>query len=329
MAKEKFVYNALTLTYEKVQMSVKKKFIRGFGVFSAAAVFATMSAVVGSRLVDSPKEKELKSELEIMRNELKVINKDVQQMTSLMTYLRKKDASVYRLVLESAPTDDKIWKNSKFDKSQYDYLKFNQDRELVASSAERISKLQKMMFQQNQSYDELIALVKDKERVLSSVPSIIPVKRSSLRGRGNLSVLSGFGMRVHPVYKIARMHAGIDLTAPTGTPIVASASGVVVRVQQGYSGGYGNNVVIDHGNGYQTLYAHMHTISCRVGNRVKRGQELGTVGSTGLSTGPHLHYEVNKGGVRLDPKQFLLDGLTPAEYEEIVSKASMKNQSFD
>jgi murein DD-endopeptidase MepM/ murein hydrolase activator NlpD len=183
--------------------------------------------------------------------------------------------------------------------------------------------LYRQLYIQSKSYDEVFELVKKKAELLSSIPAIQPVNNDDLKRVG-----SGFGYRIHPIYKTSMMHAGIDFTAPIGTEIYATGNGIIAKVE--YNGrGYGNNVIINHGFGYQTLYGHMSRFAVRPGQRVSRGDLIGYVGNTGASTGPHVHYEVIRGGKKIDPINFFFNDLSPEEFDKVRSIASQTNQSFD
>ena len=149
---------------------------------------------------------------------------------------------------------------------------------------------------QEHSYQELTEAIEHRRNRWASTPSIWPVKGW---------MTSGFGRRISPFTGEPAMHRGVDISVPENTPLVASANGVVVRA--GWDGGLGNAIKIDHGYGYGTLYAHMAKVQVRVGQRVKRGQVIGLVGSTGLSTGPHLHYEVFVNLVPTNPIRYILN----------------------
>ncbi|NJN33690.1 MAG: M23 family metallopeptidase [Saprospiraceae bacterium] len=188
-----------------------------------------------------------------------------------------------------------------------------------------MEQLSRLIALQSKSFDTIARLAKEKEQMLSSIPSIKPVREDKLAS--SVGYLSGFGMRLHPIHKVRRFHKGIDFTAPHGTAIQATGDGEVVKA--GYDGGYGNCVIIDHGYGYRTLYAHMSKLEAKVGQRVKKGQRIGLIGSTGSSTGAHCHYEVHLNGNVVNPIQFVLDGLSPAEYQALANAASMEGNSLD
>ncbi|MEK7254419.1 MAG: M23 family metallopeptidase, partial [Bacteroidota bacterium] len=198
--------------------------------------------------------------------------------------------------------------------------------DLMAQLRQKVDKLKRQMVLQSHSLDDIEKMAKNKEKMLASIPSIKPVRVDKLNQRFEL--LSGFGYRLHPIHKIRKMHAGIDFSAPQGTPIQSTGDGVVREVER-KRGGYGLHVVIDHGYGYQTLYGHMSKTDVRVGQRIKKGQTIGKVGSTGTSTAPHCHYEVHYKGKPVNPIDYVLDGLTPKQYQELVKLAELDNQSFD
>ena len=139
---------------------------------------------------------------------------------------------------------------------------------------------------------------------------------------------SGYGYRIHPIYKVRKMHWGTDFSAPAGAPIYATGDGTVTTYKRSRSG-YGHHIVIDHGFGYETLYGHMSKIEVNKGQRVKRGEIIWYIGSTGSSTAPHLHYEVIKDGRKINPINFFFNDLSPEEYEEMLIISSHSNQSFD
>jgi murein DD-endopeptidase MepM/ murein hydrolase activator NlpD len=195
--------------------------------------------------------------------------------------------------------------------------------ELVVSIAQTLDNLKNRIAAQNTSYGQINNLINNKEKLLAATPAIQPVSNKDLS-----RIASGFGYRIDPIYKTVKMHAGLDFTAPQGTPIYSTADGVV-KVAGRSDGGYGNHVVINHGYGYETLYGHMYRIKARTGQRVKRGDLIGYVGSTGKSTGPHCHYEVHKNGQKLDPVYFFYNDLSPQQFDQLLKRASASNQSFD
>ena len=195
--------------------------------------------------------------------------------------------------------------------------------ELSSSILSSMNNLAARISSQKKSYSEIDGLLKTKENILAGTPAIQPVSNKDLT-----RIASGFGYRIDPIYKTTKMHAGIDFTAPQGTPIYATANGTV-KVAGRSDGGYGNHVVINHGYGYETLYGHMFRVKARPGEKVQRGEVIGYVGSTGKSTGPHCHYEVHKNGQKIDPVYFFYNDLSPDQFDLLLKKAASSNQSFD
>lgn len=325
MGKEKFIYNTHTLRYEKVEQSIAQKITRILG-FACAAVFtAFIFTLFAHRWIPSPQEKILKNEIKVMEAQFAEVSGELEQLRDVLNQLQERDAFAHRLIFGMDPIDEGVWEGGVGGHDQYASLRQYGSGELLASVRQNVDKLRRQMDLQSRSLDTITVLAKEKEKMLAAIPSIKPV--SSDRLSRNVKLLSGFGMRIHPIFKVPKMHYGIDFTAPRGTPIQATGAGRVVKA--GRVSGYGNQVVIDHGFGYRTSYAHMKTITVREGQEVKRGQKLGEVGSTGTSTAPHCHYEVIFKGQKVNPIHYCMDGLSTEEYQELVRAAEMSNQSFD
>jgi murein DD-endopeptidase MepM/ murein hydrolase activator NlpD len=231
------------------------------------------------------------------------------------------------MILGVKPIDDGLWNGGIGGHDKYKSLEnFKETGKLIKENLEKVEELKIKIDIQKKSLDSLYRIAEVKEKKLASIPSIKPVRETSLKK--DVKFLSGFGMRIHPIHKLRRFHKGIDFTAPKGTDIQATGNGKVVSINK-VGSGYGKHVMIDHGYGYKTLYAHMHTIEIKEGAIVKKGQTIGKVGNTGSSTGDHLHYEVWLNGVAINPIDFCLDGLSAREYQELVKRAATDNQSLD
>ncbi len=318
----KYYYNTDTHRFEKLELSWKTRLLRILGVVSAALVTATITVAIAFQFIDSPKEKRLRDEMHQLQEGYGVLQKELDELSKSLAQLETRDNNIYRAVFEAQPLPDSIRVGKDYAHSD-PALAYTSSEDLVNSMRVRINGLRNRLHMQATSYDTLQKLVEAKERMLSSIPAIQPVSNRTLD-----RVASGFGYRIDPIYKTPKMHTGIDFTAATGTPIYATGDGTVKEA--GYdNGGYGNNVVVNHGYGYASLYAHMQKVKVRVGDRVKRGEVIGWIGSTGKSTGPHLHYEVIKNGTKIDPIHFFFNDLTAADYERLTKIAAASNQSFD
>jgi murein DD-endopeptidase MepM/ murein hydrolase activator NlpD len=226
------------------------------------------------------------------------------------------------VVFEAEPIKESI-RTAGFNASQYNDLQGFENSELMIETAKRINRVAKQMYIQSKSYDEVARMVKDKTKLLASIPAIQPVRNRELNRIG-----SGFGYRIDPIYKSVKFHEGIDFTAPMRTEIYATGDGRVVEIEKLHRG-YGNMIVIDHGYGYRTLYAHLSAFKVRIGQQVRRGEVIGLVGNTGKSTAPHLHYEVIKDGQKVNPINFFYNDITASQYEQLITNASIVNQAFD
>ena len=324
MAKIKYYYDPKTLSYRKIEKGWKQR-LRETGIFFAAAfLFGLGLLILSYQYLDSPEEKRLKRELDFTRMQYEVMSQRMEEIAQVLDGIQERDDNIYRVIFEADPIPGSIREAGFGGANRYREMDGYSNSDLVKETAVKLDVLTKQLYVQSRSFDEVIDMAEKKSEMLASIPAIQPVSNEDLT-----RIASGFGYRMHPIYKVLKKHAGIDFTAPIGTPIYATGDGVVSRNPYGAGSGYGNYVLIDHGYGYKTLYAHMHEVSVRVGQKVKRGETIGTVGNTGTSTGPHLHYEVIKNDIKIDPVSFFFNDLTPEEYQEIIDIASQENQSFD
>ncbi len=323
MKKLRYYYNPKTLNYEKVEESWTSRFARVFGWVSLAIVFAIIIVVVYNSMFESPDERYYRHELEKMQLEYELMSKELDNLNEVVAELQDRDDKIYRVIFEADPIPASQ-RAAGFGGTNYLKRFEGYDNEaLMKEAARKIELLKSKLVVQSKSYDEISKLIRSKEELLASIPAIQPVSNVDLT-----RLASGYGYRIHPVYKTLKFHAGVDFTAPQGTDIYATGDGVVVRADS-RSRGYGNMVVIDHGFGYSTKYAHMYEMDVRPGQKVKRGEKIGAVGNTGLSTAPHLHYEVLKDGKHVNPINFFFNDLDEEEYALLIDLANTSNQSFD
>ena len=323
MKKIKYYYNTNTLRYEKLETPLRVKVLRIFGFLAAAFVTAFFISIIAFKFIGSPNEKLLGMQNERLRDKFKEMNETVKNLEEKMAELEKRDNTVYRSIFEADPIPDSARQKKLEETDEITKVENMEDRELLNSIVTTLNSLSHRMSAQNISYSEIDKLVNNKEKLLSHTPAIQPVSNKDLN-----RIASGFGHRIDPIYKTVKMHAGLDFAAPQGTPIYATADGVV-KISGNTGNGYGNHVVVGHGYGYETLYGHMVRVKARPGESVKRGEVIGWVGSTGKSTGPHCHYEVHKYGRKIDPVYFFYNDLSPDQFERILKQAASSNQSLD
>jgi murein DD-endopeptidase MepM/ murein hydrolase activator NlpD len=324
MKKEKYIYNPQTLNYERHSESDKTKYLRIFGVVSGITVLLGLGGILGGQFFPSSRERLLQQELSQTKFQQELMNDKVKDIETLMEKLHRRDNQLYRVAFSAEPVDDNLWNAGKGGNEKYAHLQGLPNAELLKTTLAKIDKLTGQIAIQAKSFDEVTELVKNKEQMLASIPSIRPVKILVK----DIEALSGFGMRIHPIHKIAKMHTGIDFTAPTGTPIYTTGDGTVEEATTDGSG-YGQHVIINHGFGYKTLYGHMSVMKVRTGQKVKRGELIGLVGSTGSSTGPHCHYEVIHNDEKINPINYVQDDLSPEDYRKLVNSSLAPMQSFD
>ncbi|OUV69983.1 MAG: peptidase M23 [Flavobacteriales bacterium TMED123] len=323
MAKIKYYYDTKTLRYKRIELSPFDKLKRSLTFISASAFAGFIMLVLLFQFFDSPKEKRLKNEIENLLVQYDILNKKMTQIDLVLDDLQERDDNIYRVIFEADPIPSTIRKAGFGGVNRYKDIRNFSNAELVVEAAKKADKLSKQLYIQSKSFDDLIELAKNKADMLASIPAIQPIENKDLK-----RMASGYGYRIHPIYKIRKLHTGMDFTAPQGTPIYATGDGKVGKVRRSRKG-YGNHVVIDHGYGYQTLYAHMSKYIVYRGQKVKRGEVIGYVGSTGTSVAPHLHYEVIKNKRKINPVNFYYNDLSPEEYDKMLEIASQKNQSFD
>lgn len=323
MAKAKYYFNTNSLRYEKVIVSWRKRLLRVTGWLATALVFGSIVLLLAYSYLDSPKEKQLKRELNEMTLQYELVQKRMDLASNVLDDLQKRDDQIYRVIFEAEPIAKTVREAGYGGVNRYKQLEGFDNSDLMIAATRKLDVLTRQLYIQSKSYDEVFELAKKKTELLASIPAIQPVSNKDLN-----RIASGFGYRIHPIYKTSIMHEGIDFTATTGTEIYATGNGVVEKVES-MGRGYGNNVVINHGFGYETLYAHMSKFKVRPGQRISRGDIIGYVGSTGSSTGPHVHYEVMKNGQKIDPINYFFNDLSATDYEKVRTIASQQNQSFD
>ena len=267
-------------------------------------------------------QKEAAKENQSLRQNISVLNKDLNLILDVLNEIQNKDDNIYRAIFEADPYPDYKRKLGtggnplKFKK--YENIEYG---DLVIEVLQKMELIEKKLASQSKSFDEVFEITKEKQKMLQAIPSIQPINNRDLT-----RIASGFGMRMHPIYKIIKMHTGMDFTAPVGTEIYATGDGVIEKVA--WVGGYGKTIMINHGFGYKTRYAHCSKFKCKKGQKVKRGDLIGYVGNTGQSTGPHLHYEVLKNKRQINPVNFFFNDLSPEEYDKVIEISSRPTQSL-
>jgi murein DD-endopeptidase MepM/ murein hydrolase activator NlpD len=319
----KHQYNEGKLRMEEIPFDLRDyvlfavKRLAVFGVISGGSVFLFDS------YFESPTDRSQRREIAFLEDRLAKIDEEMTNMSVILSDISERDDAIYRSIfgVESYPSHlrnpgiggaDRQRSLRGFDHSQ-----------AVISSQERLAELQRKLVAQSRSFEEVLDLAKSQTELLKSIPAIQPIRNEELK-----RMASGYGFRIHPIYKVRKMHYGMDFSAPTGTEIFATGDGEVILAKRTWNG-FGLHVIIRHGFGYETLYAHMSKIMVRKGQKLKRGDIIGLVGSTGTSVAPHLHYEVHKDGRKVNPAQYYFNDLTPAQYEEMLLQSASSNQSFD
>lgn len=326
MARIKYYYDTETCKYERVKVNTWDVLLNLLGFLTISLLIAVGLLFVFTKYFESPKEMMLRKENEELKYHYDLLEKEMTQVDDMLKSLQERDDNVYRVIFEAEPIPSSVRQAGAGGAEKYkdilDKDLFQED--MILSDFKRLDKLKRQMYVQTKSYDEIIKLAMHKEEMMAAIPAIQPIKNKELT-----RLASGFGMRIHPIYKVKKMHWGLDFAAPRGTPVYATGGGIIRKAKLSYlKTGYGNQIEIDHGFGYVTKYAHLQLLAVRKGQKVRRGDLIGYVGSTGGSTAPHCHYEIIKNGKKINPIQYIIQDVTDEEYEKLLELASRENQSL-
>ena len=325
MAKVKYYYDSDTLSYRKIEYKKGRKtkifFLSLLGMILSG--FLLLIIYLNIPYIETPREKALKRELSNMELQFELLNKKIVQAQTVLSEIEMRDNAIYRVYFEANPISEEQRKAGFGGVNRYKNLEGFDNSNLIISTSKKIDVLTKQIVVQSKSLDEIAGLAEEKEKLLKAIPTIKPVKNEDLT-----RMASGYGYRSDPFTKARKFHRGMDFTAPRGTPVYATGNGVVKRADR-RSSGYGRHVRINHGFGYTSLYAHLYKYVVKRGQKVKRGDLIGFVGSTGRSQAPHLHYEIIKDGKRVNPLNFYYGNLSPEEFAELLKVAGQENQSLD
>jgi murein DD-endopeptidase MepM/ murein hydrolase activator NlpD len=321
--KTKYVFNPKTLSYEHVRLTARHYFLKALSFLSTTVVFTAVILIAGAYFFDSPEERMLKREVRQYELQFKLINERLEKLQVILDDMADRDDNIYRVIFESEPIPTEARKAGTGGANRHKELEGYRNSDILINTAKTLDHITAQMYVQTKSLDEVFEMAKNKSRLLASIPAIQPISNRNLK-----RLSSYFGYRTDPFYKVLKFHEGVDFSAPRGTEIYATGDGVVTTSARSKAG-YGNQIIIDHGFGYKTMYAHMQSMKVRRGTKVKRGQVIGTVGNTGKSTSPHLHYEVWKNDRAVNPINYFFNDLTPQQYEEMLILSQRPAQSMD
>lgn len=324
MPRVKYRFNPESLSYDKVRTSFRFWILKAFTFFTASIVIFIIYLLIFQHFFDSPKEKSLRRELDAKDLQVELMQKRLNQIEAVLADVEQRDDNIYRTIFEADPIPRSVRQAGFGGANRYEEIEKINNADLILNTAQRLDKISKRLYVQSKSFDEVIQKALDRELMLASLPAIQPVSNKDLT-----HTASGYGWRIHPIYKIRKFHEGMDFTAPIGSDVYATADGVVEEIENNTTRGYGNMVMLDHGYGYETVYAHLSGYKVKIGQHIKRGDIIGYVGNTGLSTGPHLHYEVRKNGNAVNPINFYFNDLSPEEFDQIIDISSKSGQTFD
>jgi len=323
MPEQKYRFNPRTLNFERIRLSAWQKTKRTLLALTPGLVVGVAGIFLAYQFIDSPKEASFRRENQQLLLQYELLNKQLGEVENVLYDVRRRDDNIYRVIFEADPLPETMRQAGSGGVDRYRDLSGFASSDLVIDTKKRLDKLTKQLVVQSKSLDEVASLVLRKQEMLASIPAVQPIPNVDLT-----ATAGGFGMRIHPIHKIPKFHAGMDFTSKQGTPIHATGDGRVIFADYA-TNGYGMHVIVDHGFDYETLYGHLSELKVRNGQRVKRGDVIGLVGNTGLSAGPHLHYEVHKNGEPVDPANYYFNDLTPEEYARMLELSRNAGQSLD
>jgi murein DD-endopeptidase MepM/ murein hydrolase activator NlpD len=323
MSELKYRFNPKTLNFERIRLTTGQKIKRTMLALTPGLIVGLAGILLVYQFVDSPKEASLRRENQQLLVQYELLNKQLAEYDRVLADVQRRDDNLYRVIFEADPLPSTMRQAGSGGAHRYRDLDQFASTDVVIATRKRLDELTRRLVVQSKSLDEVAQLVLRKQEMLASIPAIQPIPNEDLT-----RTAGGYGMRIHPIHKIPKFHAGMDFTAKQGTPIYATGDGRVTFADYA-TNGYGLHVVVDHGFDYETLYAHMSELKVRRGQKVKRGDVIGLVGNTGLSAGPHLHYEVHKGGEPVDPANYYFNDLSPEEYTRMLEISRNAGQSLD
>lgn len=325
MKKVKYYYDTENLAFKKLKVKNSTKIGYTLLFIACSAVFGGLAyfILLNTPWLDTPKDRMQAREIREMSLQYELLERKVADLEKVLSAIEERDNGLYRAYFNSSPIPEEQRKAGLGGVNRYQKFSELNNEELVVKSTKKVDQLVKRLAVQSKSLDEIVQLAKEKSKLLTAMPAIQPVRNEHLK-----SMASGYGYRTDPFTKVRKFHAGMDFSARPGTPVFATGDGKVKRADNKASG-YGNHIVIEHGFGYETLYAHLSKYNVKPGQRVKRGDIIGFVGNTGRSEAPHLHYEVLSKGQPVNPLNYYYGNITAEEYQAISAQANQENQSLD
>lgn len=322
MRKVYYIYNPKTRTYDRIYPTVRQRVLSYLRRLFVGMGLGAGSFIVLLSLFGSPSEKDLRMENSRLLSQYNILSSRLDEAEEVMRRLQQRDDNLYRVIMQADPVAEDLRTATYRNTNRYEELMDMANSRLVVNTTRQMDVLARQIYIQSKSFDEVVELCRQHDKMLECIPAIQPVANKNLK-----QTASGYGMRIDPIYKTVKFHAGMDFSANIGTPVYVTGNGTVR--QAGWDGLYGNCIIVDHGFGYVTRYAHLNKIKVRVGQKVVRGEVIGEVGSTGKSTGPHLHYEVHVKGEIVNPVNYYFMDLGADDYDRMVEIAANHGKVFD
>lgn len=322
MRKVYYIYNPQTQTYDRIYPTVRQRALSILRRLFIGMGLGAGSFIVLLLIFGSPSEKELRKENSKLQAQYNVLSRRLDEAMGVLQDIQLRDDNLYRVIFMADPIPSAIRQAGYGGTNRYEHLMDMANSDLVINTTQKMDMISKQLYIQSRSFDDVVEMCKNHDEMLRCIPAIQPVSNKDLR-----KTASGYGTRIDPIYGTSKFHEGMDFSAPQGTDVYATGDGTVV--QMGWQSGYGNRIVIDHGFGYQTVYAHLRDFRTKLGKKVVRGEVIGGVGSTGKSTGPHLHYEVHVKGKVVNPVNYYFMDLSAEDYDRMIQIAANHGKVLD
>lgn len=322
MRKVYYIYNPKTRTYDRIYPTIRQRAMSYLRRLFVGMGLGAGSFIILLLIFGSPSEKDLRVENSRLLSQYHILSTQLDEALGVMQQLQQRDDNLYRVIMQADPVADALRTASYGKTNRYEDLMDMANAKLVVNTTQKMDLLARQIYMQSKSFDEVVELCKKHDDMLACIPAIQPVANKDLK-----QTASGYGTRIDPIYKTVKFHAGMDFSANVGTPVYATGNGTVQKA--GWEGLYGYCIIINHGFGYVTRYAHLSKIDVKVGQKVIRGETIGKVGSTGKSTGPHLHYEVHLKGQIMNPVNYYFMDLDADDYDRMVQLAANHGKVFD
>lgn len=320
----KYIYNPKTCQYERARITWRDAVVTACGVLFTAGLLFIGIVFLHNRFITTEFEQTLRAENKLLKEHKPVLEENLSKIEETLQKLQAEEKDLYTKLFNAEPPASTSVQAS-LSKEKVLLADASSFESMLDVLKDRSDELSKKAIHGKESTRQHLHINKEDVTILASLPAILPIANPEPE-----KLVSGFGKRVNPFHKGMYLHEGVDFVAARGTEVLATAPGTVNSINlNDLQAGYGNSIVIDHGHGMSTRYAHLEEIKVKPGQKITKGMVIGTVGSSGGSVAPHLHYEVMDKGEHVDPVTYFMEGITSKQYHQLLERSKTQNQSLD